>query len=61
MDALQTSEAYLLERQAEARVFKVRLKKPLNFTEKIAGSTAGVLEGRLLSWWPKLQATFFHR
>lgn len=61
VDALQTSEAYLLERQAEARVFKVRLKKPLNFTEKIAGSTAGVLEGRLLSWWPKLQATFFHR
>ncbi len=61
VDALQTSEAYLLERQAEARVFKVRLKKPLNFTEKIAGSTAAVLEGRLLSWWPKLQATFFHR
>ena len=61
VDALQTSEAYLLERQAEARVFKVRLKKPLNLTEKIAGSTAGVLEGRLLSWWPKLQATFFHR
>ncbi|WP_027849730.1 protease SohB [Marinospirillum minutulum] len=61
VDALQTSEAYLLERQAEARVFKVRLKKPLNFTEKIAGSTAGILEGRLLSWWPKLQATFFHR
>ena len=61
VDALQTSEAYLLERQAEARVFKVRLKKPLNFTEKIAGSTAGVLERCLLSWWPKLQATFFHR
>lgn len=61
VDALQTSEAYLLERQDEARVFKVRLKKPLSLTEKIAGATAGVLEGRLLSWWPKLQATFFHR
>lgn len=61
VDALQTSEAYLLARQDEARVFKVRLKKPLNLTERIAGGTASVLEGRLLSWWPKLQATFFHR
>lgn len=61
VDALQTSEAYLLERQAEARVFKVRLKKPMNLTEKIAGQTANVLEGRLLSWLPRLQATFFHR
>jgi len=61
VDTLQTSEAYLLARQDEARVFRVRLKKPLNLTEKIAGQTAGVLEGRLLSWWPKLQATFFHR
>ncbi|GLR64328.1 protease SohB [Marinospirillum insulare] len=61
VDGLQTSEAYLLERQDEARVFKVRLKKPLNLTEKIAGQTAKVIEGRLLSWWPKLQATFFHR
>jgi len=61
VDALQTSEAYLLERQDEARVFKVCLKKPLNLTEKITGSTARVVEGRLLSWWSKLQATFFHR
>ena len=61
VDALQTSEAYLLERQETARVFKVRLKKTLNLTEKIAGQTASVLEGRLLSWLPKLQAHFFHR
>lgn len=61
VDELQTSEAYLLARQEVARVFKVHLQKPLNLTEKIAGQAAGVLEGRLLSWWPKLQATFFHR
>lgn len=61
VDALQTSEAYLLERQEAARVFRVRLKKPKNLTEKIAGQTMGVLEERLLSWWPKLQATFLRR
>lgn len=61
VDALQTSEAYLLERQETARVFNVKLKRPLNLTEKIAGQTIGVFESRLLSWLPKLQATFLHR
>lgn len=61
VDALQTSEAYLLERQQTARVFKVKLKRPLNFTEKIAGQAVGLVESRLLSWLPKLQATFLHR
>lgn len=61
VDALQTSEAYLLERQQDARVFRVRLRKPLNLTEKIAGQTLGVFEKRLLNWWPKLQATFLRR
>lgn len=61
VDALQTSEAYLLERQETARVFNVKLKRPLNLAEKIAGQTIGVFESRLLSWLPKLQATFLHR
>lgn len=61
VDALQTSEAYLLERQETARVFNVKLKRPLNLTEKIAGQTIGIFESRLLSWLPKLQATFLHR
>ncbi len=60
-DALQTSEAYLLERQQTARVFKVKLKRSLNLTEKIAGQTISVFESRLLRWLPKLQATFLHR
>lgn len=58
VDRLMTSEAYLLERQREARVFSVRLKKPQPLAEKLAGQTSRALEKRLLAWWPRLQNPF---
>lgn len=58
VDQLMTSDDYLLKKLAEAEVFSFQLKKPAPLVERVTSQATAVLEQRLLSWWPKLQAPF---
>ncbi|WP_404418577.1 protease SohB [Marinospirillum sp.] len=58
VDQLMTSDDYLLKKRAEAEVFSLQLKKPAPLVERVTSQAAGVLEQRLLSWWPKFQIPF---
>jgi serine protease SohB len=58
VDQLMTSDDYLLKKLAEAEVFSLQLKKPSPLVERVTTQAAGVLEQRLLSWWPKFQIPF---
>ncbi|MDR9467669.1 protease SohB [Marinospirillum sp.] len=58
VDQLMTSDDYLLKKRAEAEVFSLQLKKQAPLVERVTSQAAGVLEQRLLSWWPKFQIPF---
>ena len=60
VDRLMTSEDYLMQKMETAEVYQLRLKKQQPLAERLALQVAKVAEGRLLAWWPKLQAPFKH-
>ncbi|SFB84957.1 inner membrane peptidase. Serine peptidase. MEROPS family S49 [Marinospirillum celere] len=58
IDQLMTSDEYLLQKVNEAEVLALKLKKPSPLVERVTAQAAGVVEQRLASLWPSLQAPF---
>ncbi len=59
VNALRTSDDYLLERAQEANVFELHYKKPINLRERFAGTMGKALEGALIALWSRLASLRF--